>query len=191
MTALASPITKEFARKALITCEYSDRFYVDNEYDAESYLLHLSGPVLAFCDEVHGDDIEVGRWGVFYADVMRANEARISTFELMDMHHETCACFEALFDLRTHHFNSAVLAAVEAPGSFAGNVLLIDELSLDPAFRGTKPRLAIIRTLIRRFAHDLDIVAVDDRVVGIETALRAGFKPIDDTDFMIQFRLPA
>lgn len=179
------PITPAFAKRVSLDCAYRATF--DGRMiktDAETYVYHRTGPVTAFDPETCTEH-EIGTWGAFYVALVEAVQAGLSVYEVMDQHHETLCCYEALHNPRTGCFIPQVQAKAGMDEPFVGNVLIIDQIDLPPALLGVKRRVHLIE-MIGQFRHGAALVAVEGPRVGVDAALRAGFNRMEDSEIMIR-----
>lgn len=131
--------------------------YLSERPEPEWFTYPADGSVLAI-DEFDNEHT-AGRFRVFYVDAERALNSRMNIYDVLDASATTAEYFDALFDIDTLDFNTAV-RDITGPGLINDNLLIVDRVELLPEYRGKHLGLHIVKHLIERFGAGTEVVAL-------------------------------
>lgn len=110
------------------------------------------------------DDTErrklVGKFRVYYVDVMRAIDAGVPIILVLEAHSSQVAeYFDPIFGSSAPDFSHQVLEMLDYD-IFGGNLLILDRLEILPQYRGKGIGLRVLHHMIERFSPGAAVVAM-------------------------------
>jgi len=129
-----------------------------DRYDPEQYLQETRGEIQRLDDD-NGETV-IGRFRLFYVDILRAIEANIALVDVLDAESATIDYFWPLFGSDSPRFRGSVLGLSGDRVTLSGNLVILDRVEILPRFRGRSLGLAAMTEIIARFAMGAAIVAI-------------------------------
>jgi GNAT superfamily N-acetyltransferase len=117
---------------------------------------------------IWNDDDEEETIGIFkikVVDLQDAERDHVSAFDVMDAHSTTIRYFESLFNLNSDTLKDSLIDLLDQRFgwfvNFPPNLLILDRLVIDPAYRGHGVGLNALDAIIRRYGLGIDLVAMN------------------------------
>jgi GNAT superfamily N-acetyltransferase len=169
------------------------------------------GTILHVAFQIFEGPQPIGKVSLYH---IKAKEARYSLCSTCDEYGETLHCGEAVYDFRTDEYSQNVEHLFEPLGSPIDlDVLYIDQMEIDPAYRGKGIGLLVLLKVIRRYQDQCGLVAIKpyplqhaannipesskefkrDRKKLVQYYARLGFERIPNTDYhalSLEYELP-
>lgn len=136
------------------------------------YIHDTTGVVSIWNDDDEEDSI--GIFKIKVVDLQSAERDNLSAFDIMDAHSTTIRYFELLFDLNGDTLKDSLIDLLDRRfGWFANsppNLLILDRLVIDPAYRGQGVGLNALDAIIRRYGLGIDLVVMNPFPLQFESA---------------------
>lgn len=164
----------------------------------ESFCYHINGDIV-----LTDDDLEVTeKIGSFQATIVNAEASvleRNSLFYLFDHDAEIYRYFESLYGAGDEIFTADVQAACGEFCLFSPNLLVIDDLVVNPDHRGHGVELLALRTLMQRLGMGVNLVALapffshSDSVIRTDATEQTNLAlgQVDVPEFKVRSRIQA
>lgn len=136
--------------------EYQQKLYVESD-EPDQYLRQIDGLVYEL-DEADGKT-HIGEFRIFLIDVESAVTDGEHVFSIFDSRQETVDYY-SLLGSSTLEFKDCVLNALPGGERWSPNMLILDRLTLLPAYRGKGIGLRVLRNLFKQFRMGCGIVVM-------------------------------
>jgi GNAT superfamily N-acetyltransferase len=145
-------------RHLTIGLSWSSESYISDCINPDRFVYEMSGNLFGI------DDTErrklVGKFRVYYVDVMRAIDAGEPIIYVLDAHSPNVAeYFGPIFGSATPDFSHHLLETLDYD-ILGGNLLILDRLEILPQYRGKGIGLRALRHMIEHFSPGAAVVAM-------------------------------
>jgi GNAT superfamily N-acetyltransferase len=134
----------------------------DNE-DTSRFIRTFVGSIYELIDNEASDDdlkeVPVGTVNVILIQRDRIVDAEESLFEAMEENsHETCECFESIFDFESNDWNAEIESLYEPEMLGPFNLLLIEKIEVNHDWRGKGIGSSVIREVVSIFRSSCGLI---------------------------------
>lgn len=167
---------------------FFEREVLMNNEEASRYLQQWTGRIEWTDPESGEGPLMIGAFSLCFADLGGALVDEVSRFDVFDTSQATFEIFETLFDLGTYELSDPVKELAFGPHEdpFTEGVLMIDRLTVLPAYRGHAMGLAAMKCIIEQFRAASGIVVIKVFPLQFEAApLHDGPRDIPRSDLAL------
>ena len=140
------------------------------------YIHDTAGVISTWNDD--DEEEAIGIFKIKVVDLQGAERDNVSALDVMDAQSTTIRYFESLFDLNSDVLKDSLMDLIDQRfGWFANsppNLLILDRLVIDPAYRGQGVGLNALDAIIRRYGLGIDLVAMNPFPLQFESSNKKG-----------------